>query len=224
MVIQHARSDTGRIGGKLRERGYALDVRCPLAGDALPERLEDYTGVVVFGGTMSANDDRTLPGIRAQLDWIPGALETEKPFLGVCLGAQLLARVLGARVDRHPEGLNEIGYYPIRPTAAGEELFGDALHVYHWHEEGFDLPESAALLAEGERFPNQAYRYGRHAYGIQFHPEATREMIQQWMAESAERLSRPGAQPPDQQISGHARHDASLERWLDGFLARWLDE
>jgi GMP synthase (glutamine-hydrolysing) len=224
IVVQKGVPSLGRVGGKLLERGYDLDVCCPLNGDSLPEHLEEHAGAVVFGGPMSANDADTLPGIRAQLDWIPTALDSQKPFLGICLGAQLLARTLGATVQPHVEGEAEIGYFEVRPTAAGGSVFDGPLSVYHWHVEGFDLPGEAVLLAEGERFQNQAYCYGKSAFGVQFHPEVTREIIEVWMESAADKLSLPGAQPPAEQRAGNTRHDADLESWLDKFLDFWLED
>ncbi len=222
MVLHSRTASTGRIGDKLKERGYPLDSRRPMEGDRLPDRMDEHAGAVIFGGPMSANDDSVLPGLRAELEWIPTVLDAGLPFLGICLGAQLLARVLGARVTPHPDGLAEIGYFPIQPTAAGATLFEGLLQVYHWHVEGFELPRGAVLLAQGERFPNQAYRYNHNTFGIQFHPEVTRAIMEIWLKYAAHRLILPGAQSADQHRTGHGRHDASLERWLDRFLAGWL--
>jgi len=223
IVKQVQTGNPGRVGEKLQQRGFTLDIRCPLAGEMLPEELDHYAGAVIFGGPMSANDDAELPGLRAELDWIPRVLDAGKPFLGICLGAQLLARVLGARVRPHPAGMAEIGYNAVQPTAAGQALFEGPLAVYHWHLEGFELPADAVLLAAGERFPNQAFRYDHNAYGVQFHPEVTGAMMEDWMERAAHRLSLPGAQSPAQQRAGHALYDAALERWLDRFLSHWLD-
>ena len=108
---------------------------------------------------MSANDEDDF--IRREIDWIAVPLKEDKPFLGICLGAQMCARQLGGRVFRHPEGHAEIGYYPIRPTAAGLAVVEQwPERVYQWHREGFDLPPGAELLAEGDTFEVQAIRYG----------------------------------------------------------------
>ena len=221
MVVHQENSSTGRVGERLQAHGFNLDVRCPMIGHTLPQNLSDYTGVVMFGGPMSANDEH-LPGIRAELDWLPLVLKAELPYLGICLGAQMMARVLGARVDPHPEGHAEIGYYPVAPTAAGQGLFRHALHVYHWHREGFQVPASAALLARGDTFENQAYRYGDRVYGIQFHPEVTLNIIERWLLNGAERLSLQGAQQAELHRQGHQQFDAELGAWLERFLHNWL--
>ncbi|NIR32076.1 MAG: glutamine amidotransferase [Gammaproteobacteria bacterium] len=223
LVIAQTETGTpGRLGDKLRERGYTLELRRPLQGEPLPPKAGGYAGIVVLGGPMSANDEH-LPGIRAELEWIPQVLDAGTPFLGICLGAQLLARTLGARVGPHPEGVAEIGYFEIQPTRDAGAVFETPMHVYHWHEEGFDLPEQTVLLAEGTCFPHQAYRYDRTAYGLQFHPEVTQSMMNDWMQEATERLVLPGAQSPDAQRAGHERHDAALDRWVDRFVDQWLD-
>lgn len=221
IIAQTGTGTPGRLGEKLRERGYTIEVRRPLEGEPLPPKGAGYAGVVVLGGPMSANDDH-LPGIRSELEWIPQVVEAGTPFLGICLGAQLLARTLGARVAPHPEGRAEIGYFEIHPTSAGGGVFEAPMHVYHWHQEGFDLPGESVLLAEGAHFPHQAYRYDHNAYGLQFHPEVTRSMMNEWMAEAADRLALPGAQSPQAQRAGHERHDDALDRWVERFLDQWL--
>lgn len=188
---------------------------------------------MVFGGPQSANDCHDY--VRAEIDWIGVALREAKPYLGICLGAQMLARNLGAGVAPHPEGLVEIGYYPIRATEAGADLMRDAVppgeagtphwpdHVYHWHSEGFELPAGAELLAEGPTFPNQAFRYGARAYGLQFHPEVTHHMMCRWTVIGGEGLDLPGARPRRAHFSDRLQHDVRIRLWLDAFLDHWLD-
>ncbi len=222
LIVHRRRSDPGLVGDALRAKLWRTDVRCPRAGDALPASLDEHAGVVIFGGPMSANDD-SLPFIRDELDWIPMALGSGKPFLGICLGAQMLARSLGAKVAPHPEGMHEIGYFPIVPAAAGDGVFGEPLHAYHWNAEGFDLPAGAEVLATGDVFPIQAFRYGARAYGVQFHPEIQEDILRLWLEKAAHMLDSPGVQTPEVQLAGHARHHGRVRRWLDHFLDIWLE-
>ena len=144
MIVHQESSDPGRIGDKLRERGYRLDIRRPCLGQELPVSLDEHAGCVMFGGPMSANDDH-LEFIRKELDFIPRVVASGRPFLGVCLGAQLLARAGGGKVGPHPDGWHEIGYYPVKPTPQGRELFPDKLHIFQWHGEGFSLPRGGIV-------------------------------------------------------------------------------
>lgn len=165
LVIHQKASRPGQVEAALKAKGWPTERCCISAGDSLPENTENIAGVVIFGGPMSANDEH-LPAIKAETDWLPGLLKSGTPFFGICLGAQMLARCLGAKVSRHPQGIMEIGYYPIAPTEQANGLFKNPLHVYHWHKEGFDLPVGAELLVEGDIFRNQAFRYGQSAYGV----------------------------------------------------------
>lgn len=211
-----------RVSRRLAELGFELDWRCPAQGDPLPVPGEEHRLAVVYGGVQSANDAERCAYIRAEIDWIARWVAGERPFLGLCLGAQLLARALGARVAHHPEGLHEIGYVQVRPTPAGAALMGEPLHVYQWHREGFELPPGAELLATGERFPNQAFRADGCAYGLQFHPEVTVEIMGDWMAEAGEMLVEPGAHPRERQLADAGRFDSAMGAWLAGFLDRWV--
>lgn len=220
-IVHQAHSRTGRVGRLLEQQGCLIDRCCPNHGDKLPDPRH-YDGVLMFGGPMSANDDLTLPGIAAELRWLDDVLAARTPFLGVCLGAQLIARALGAKVWLHPDGQAEIGYARIVPTDAGRDYFPEPLHVYQWHREGFDLPKDALLLARGELFANQAFVYDEHVYGLQFHPEVTLEMKRVWTVKAAERLKLPGAQPREQHIDRHPLYDPALGHWTERFLGRWL--
>jgi GMP synthase (glutamine-hydrolysing) len=221
LIVLHQETSTpGRIGNALRALGYRLDIRRPRFGDALPDTLAEHAGVVVFGGPMSANDPDDY--IRREIDWIAVPLLEQRPYLGICLGAQLLARQLGARVVPHPQGRVEMGFYPIRPTQAGLRLctrWPD--QVYHWHGEGFGLPAGSELLAEGDDFPVQAFRYG-NAFGVQFHPDVTTRMMCRWTTVGAERLVLLGAQPRAQHFAGRACYDLAERLWLKHFLDGWL--
>lgn len=222
IVLHQEKSTPGRVGNALRGLGYRLDIRRPSLGDPLPETLAGHAGAIVFGGPMSVNDPDDY--IARETDWIAVPLKENRPFLGICLGAQMLAKHLGARVSEHPKGRTEIGYYPIRPTAEGRTL-SDVWpdRVYHWHREGFDLPQDCELLAEGNDFPNQAFRLG-NAFGLQFHPEVTYATMRRWTTRNDDRLSLPGARPAHEHFAMHAVHDAAAKAWLTAFLNYWLGQ
>ena len=216
IVLHQETSSPGRVGQELTRMGFSLDIRRPPLGDALPETLENHSGAVVFGGPMSANDE--ADHIRAETDWLAVPPRENKPLLGICLGAQMLVNHLGGKVEGHQDGLVEIGWYPIRPTEAGEELLQWPEMVYQFHREGFSLPQGATLLAGAEAYPNQAFRYGANAWGIQFHAELTRAMMQRWVVRGAQRFTLPGAQQGRDHLGGRFIWDMHLKRWLVEFL------
>ncbi len=216
IVLHQELSSPGRVGHLLIEGGFDLDIRRPPLGDPLPETLEHHAGAVVFGGPMSANDKDEF--VRRETDWLAVPLKEDKPFLGICLGAQMLVNHLGGKVEGHQDGLVEIGWYPIRPTEAGEELLQWPEMVYQFHREGFSLPQGATLLAGAEAYPNQAFRYGANAWGIQFHAELTRAMMQRWVVRGAQRFTLPGAQQGRDHLGGRFIWDMHLKRWLVEFL------
>jgi GMP synthase (glutamine-hydrolysing) len=222
LLIAHSDWREGRLAPLLQSKGYRVEWRCPAHGDNLPTDEASYAGVVVLGGVQSANDAESQPFLRQEIDWIGRRVAAGRRYLGICLGAQLLARALDAKVAPHGAGLNEIGYYPVYPTPDGREIIPPDLYVYHWHKEGFELPVGATLLARGDAFPHQAYRYGSNAYGLQFHPEVTAGVASAWIKSAAEHLVRPGAQAAEQQMALAPRFDPLLHDWFDRFLDRWL--
>jgi GMP synthase (glutamine-hydrolysing) len=221
-IVFHGHDDVGMTADLLAGAGYRLDIRCPSKGDVLEDGVNGYAGAMIFGGIMSANDDH-IDSVRTVLDWLDDAIPSAMPLLGICLGAQLIARAAGARVERHREEMWEIGYYPVSPTAPGENLFAsESPHFFEWHQDGFDLPSSAELLATGSTFPNQAYRIGHSTYGLQFHPEVTAEMLVGWMENSPHFADHPGAHSRDQTFAGASIHGDAIRSWLDGFLRTWV--
>ena len=221
LVVQRENSRPGQVEEALNAKGWPTRRCCPGAGNKLPDCMDGYSGAVIFGGPMSANDDH-LPAIRAELDWLPRLIEQGTPFFGICLGAQILARCLGAKVERHPEGMMEIGYYPVTPSPPANQLFKKPMHVYHWHNEGFELPAGSELLVTGETYPNQAFRYGKSAYGVQFHPEIQEPIMRHWLAGASHMLVEPGAQAAERHLDGHAAYGPAMHRWLDDFIDIWL--
>lgn len=219
LVLHQAHSNPGHIGQWFRRNGYALDIRRHFQGDPLPETLAAHCGAIIFGGPQSANDG--IDYIRREVDWIGVSLKEAKPFLGICLGAQMLAHHLGARVDHCRHGSVEVGYHRIEATQAGARLdFPE--HVYQWHREGFELPRDGVLLATTEgAYPNQAFQHGS-AFGFQFHPEITYLQVNRWTGSNPVRLLMRGARPRQEQVERHLTEAPRVHKWLDRFLGRWV--
>lgn len=213
-------STPGRVGMILEEMGYQIIACRHALGDPLPETLDDYVGSIIFGGPMSANDNEDF--IKREIDWMSVPLKEEKPLFGICLGAQMLSKYLGGEVSPRTDEYSEIGYYPIKSTKAGETMMNWPDHVYQWHTEGFTLPKDAVLLASGEEYPNQAYQYGKNAFGVQFHSEVTHYMMNKWTTKAAHRFSLPGAQNREQQFEARPIHDPAVRKWLVEFLGHWV--
>lgn len=226
LVVMHQEHSTpGRVGRLLQARGHSLDIRKPRYGDPLPQTMRDHAGAVIFGGPMGANDPDDF--LRTETDWIGVCLREDAPFLGICLGAQMMAKHLGARVYTHEQGRAEVGYYRLDPTRAGRSHAEEAGFtwpgtVYQWHRDGFDCPSGAECLATGGDFPVQAIRAGSKVYGIQFHPEVTPAMMCRWSIRGHERTLMPGAQLRHMHLEGWYQYDPAIRSWLDGFLDHWL--
>src|ERR1044072_4499501 len=222
LIVLHGELSTpGRVAIQLRNRGIPLDVRRPRFGDDLPKTLEHHAGAVIFGRPQSANDEDET--VRREIDWIGVPLKEGKPYLGICLGAQMLAKHLGARVYKHADGHAEVGYYPIRPTAEGRAVCKDwPDHVYQWHREGFDLPNGATMLAEGDSFPVQAFSYGGSAFAPQFHMDVPHATMCRWTTRGHERMTLPNAKPRESHFEGRLMHDHACKAWLGEFIDHWL--
>lgn len=220
VILHQERSTTGRVGPLLAARGFRLDIRRPALGDSLPTTLEGHAAAIIFGGPMSANDPDAF--IKREIDFIDVPLTENKPFLGICLGAQMLAKAIGGRVTGHPHDLVEIGYYDLHPTAAGRRMMDWPRKVYQWHREGFDIAGTGAeILANGEHFEQQVFRIGA-AYGVQFHPELTLAMMHRWTTLGSARMQQPGARHRHDHFAGRALFDPAVKQWFDRFLDVWI--
>lgn len=141
-------------------------------------------GLVVFGGVMNVDETVRFPFLAAERELVRRALDDGVPFLGICLGAQMLARALEVPVYRAP--VREIGFSALHPTEVAQEdplvsVFADGDMVFHWHEDTFDLPQGAVLLGTGDEVKVQAFRIGERAWGLQFHLELDREELELWL-------------------------------------------
>jgi GMP synthase (glutamine-hydrolysing) len=229
LVLQHiACEPPGVYEDVLRERGATL-LRVEIdEGDPLPDWRE-ADAIVAMGGPMGAYDDDLHPWLVEEKRAIGEAVRAGTPFFGVCLGVQLLAASLGARV--YPGEAAEVGLLPVELTEEGkaDPVFAglpDELLTLQWHGDTFDLPDGAVRLARSPAYANQAFRFGDTAYGVQFHVEVSPELAREWAAvpayaEALERVLGPGAL--DDLIDRLAQHTADVLSHGRRLFARWLD-
>jgi len=186
LVFQHVAAEPlGTLDRLIRRRGHRIKfVNFERHPDAEPS-LDRYRGLIVLGGPMNVEEQGHRPHLKTELRAIETALRQDKPVLGICLGAQLLAHVLGAPVRRHRQA--EIGWYDVAATDAGRAdpvlgAIGASRPIFQWHNYTFEVPRDAQHLARSGTCENQAFRYGSGAYGFQFHLEADRALIERWLA------------------------------------------
>ncbi len=203
-----------------REQVEQLHVN-PAYGVPLPTDSSDYDILVIYGGVQSANDGNDKPYIADELDWISNWLDSGRPALGICLGAQLIAKCLGARVAPHPDGIKEIGFHRLEPAATSNGFLERPAYFYQWHGEGFTVPDHCELLVEGEQFPNQAFRYRSNTYGLQFHPEVSRAVMESWHANSNGNPPEPGAHSEQRQLEDESRYGEFMGQWCWNFMHNW---
>ena len=211
-----------RVHGHLVGAGYAVERLRPYAGDAVPRVDDTVAGVVVHGGPFAVYAEDEFPFLVEEHRLIREALDAGVPLLGICQGAQSMSRVLGAEVGPPDHGLHEFGYYEVRPTADGlaDGFLPGPLVVCQAHYHQFGIPDGAVRLAESDAYPNQAFRWGERAWGLQFHGEVTPELFRRWQDESWARSEAPGAQDRAEQDRLMALHDDAQADWYAGFLAR----
>jgi len=223
IVIEHwelAEPDFGRQ--HLVARGHDVRVVEPWRGEPLPELTGEEAGVMLMGGPQYVTALDAAPYLREELRFAEQAMEKGVPLAGICLGSQMIAHMLGARVDFHPEDHSTFGFYDLHPTEAGRAFFGDGMKVLAGNSQGWEMPAGVTPLAHGEVFPNQAFRAGETTIALQFHPEVTRPILDQWQDEFASLLEKPGTQTFQEQDAGFAAHDAALKAWYADFLDGWF--
>ena len=198
VVVQHVPFEgSGRIGEWMVDRGHAVKEVHLYRGDKLP-LLEEVDWAVLMGGPMSANDTETYDWLEEEILWTRRLIEARRKVLGVCLGAQVIARALGSRV--YPAREKEIGWYPIFVHSAVPVALPESLEVLHWHGETFDLPPGAVRWASSAACPNQAFCYNKRVLGLQFHLESTSEGIADLIKNSASEIGSGRYQMSPRQI------------------------
>ena len=223
LIVLHQETSTpGRVGNALRLLGHPLDISRPRFGDPLPETLDDHAGAVIFGGPMSANDPDDF--VRREIDWISVPLKEERPFLGICLGAQMLAMQLGAtrRAASRTAAPRSATIRSARPRRALRSARTGRSTSITGIARVLTCRRAPNCWPRAATFPVEAFRAG-HSFGFQFHPDVTTAMMHRWTTRGHERLALPGARPRRDHFCasraarrGRARVAEAFSRWLAG--------
>jgi len=226
LVLNHlAFEDLGSLEAPLRERGFAIEtVDVATARFPLPQ-ADTCDLLVVMGGPIGVYDQEDYPFLKDEIACIGQRLAQRKPTLGICLGAQLMAAALGARVYPGQNGA-EIGWAPLQAAGKTPEWFAPlltpGLSLLHWHGDTFDLPQGALHLAKSERYPHQAFAVEDFALGLQFHPEVNALGLERWYVGHACELHHAHIAVTDLRSATRA-HAAALEAVAARFWKLWLD-
>lgn len=229
LVVQNTGIEgPGSLQPAMIDAGWELDIRAMDApGAVLPENTAAYRALITLGGPMNVYEEDAYPYLRRVNGLIQDAVERRMPVLGICLGAQLIAKALGAPVTRNT--VPEIGWYPLQLTVDGaaSPLFAGLpaqFYVFQWHGDTFALPEGARLLATGRDCVNQAFSCGGRIFALQFHLEVTPEIIKTWSEAYAGELSEFGGnEAPAELVAETAARAAEYGRVAGRFLRNWLD-
>ncbi|MEM7445381.1 MAG: type 1 glutamine amidotransferase [Pseudomonadota bacterium] len=225
LVLQnHEFGPVGLIGERLTLHGLEQVTVHAWQDESVPDEVGSYAGMVVLGGAQSAFDFETWPYLADEAALIRRFAEADRPVLGICLGAQLVARAHGAEVRRHRA--LEIGYSPIQMTeaAVNDPVFKGAepSPQMQWHYDTFDLPDGAVLLATNDFCRNQAIRVGRAHYGLQFHSEADPAIIASWLAEGTKEAERAQPGCVDEIHKGMAAHADRAPVFASQLIDAWI--
>ena len=221
VLIRHGdEPDDDRVVQFFTARGVTPEILRPCRGEVLGEADGTVAASVVYGGPFNVFEEDKHPFLHDEARWIRQCMALNVPLLGICQGAQQIARVLGAEVGPKPGEPTEFGYYEITPTEEGRGIFPDSLFVSQSHFHTFAIPPGATHLAGSALFPNQAFRHGDRVYGFQFHAEVTPQGFRRWQEAPWARYGKPGAQSRHEQDQLMDAHDAAQHDWFMAFLDR----
>lgn len=221
LILQHIGcEDLGTIEQAMIHRGISYKYVRLFDGDPVPKDFHKYSGLIILGGPMNVYEEDVYPYLKDEDILIKEAIKKQIPVLGICLGGQLIAKATGAKVRKGIK--KEIGWYDLLLTPGGKtdrgfKNFPERLTVFQWHGDTFDIPSGATPLACSGLFPNQAFRFGNNIYGLQFHLEVTKDMINRWMAEYGNELSSLDYIDPEKIIKDTDKYIKTLSQHAEIF-------
>ncbi|GAV19478.1 GMP synthase (glutamine-hydrolysing) [Mariprofundus micogutta] len=226
LILQHLDIEPpALIGESIEAVGHHLTTLNLDQGDALPASDSDYDGLIIMGGPQSANDNSDY--IRAELNWINTAISKGTPLLGICLGAQIIAKAAGAEVVDSP--VRELGWFPVYHTNEGENdpLFKempDGMAVFQWHGETFSFTDEMTPVVTHPEVPAQAFRLNKAQYGLQFHVEVTEAIIETWIAHGESERNHLGIGGIQLLHKDTALYLETMQQFCRQMVSNWLTE
>ncbi len=228
LVVENYRSTPlGLVGIALEEAGAEIDIVRAFEGEALPAGHQGHDALVILGGDQTATDDEDYPYLPVLAALSRDFGDADKAVLGICLGAQIVARGHGA--DNILGRPIEFGWHPVKPTVAGGDdpvvaALGTAAPLFHWHTDTFTLPPGAIHLASSDRTAIQAFRTGRAVYGVQFHFEADQTLVSRWNEAFATEIAMHSPDWFERWESEAARHGPSADAFGLDLARRWVGQ
>lgn len=226
-AIQHiGYEDLGSFEPVLKSRGFDVQYFCSRNIDYKGLFAADPELIVILGGPMSVHDTDKNPWIHAEEQFVRERIESDKPIMGICFGAQMIARALDAKTYVGPQG-KEIGWSKLMVNDDGKKtpfrhLDGEFTSMLHWHGDTFDLPDGAVLLASSDKYNKQAYSYGEHIFAMQCHPEVTSSKLKLWYASQQKQIQEVGLTIEHLKKDADI-HNKKLSEQSSLFLNEWLD-
>jgi len=207
----------GTFENFIRNLGYSVDYT---DASELKQNMEDYEALIILGGPMGVYEYEKFPFLLNEFKLAEKAIKEGKKVLGICLGAQIIAHVLGARVYKGDKG-KEIGWYKVKNYGEFEKLFDEESLVFQWHGDTFDLPSGCTRLSSSEKYENQAFKYGDNVYAIQYHLEVTKEDIKTWINAYKEEVKSENLKEAD--ILGEDENWKHLKELSRKFISHFLE-
>lgn len=223
LISHHQEVELGIMEIFFKKNNFNINVIKPFDKNIFPSNINNFNGIIILGGAMNAEDTEQFPALEDEIKWLNKIINLSVPILGICLGAQLIAKSCGAKVKNHKDNIVEVGYKDILSPIVSDQKNILPKKVYHWHKQGCSLPVNAKLLAYNSTFEVQSFSIRNKIFGFQFHPEVNESMILNWNEKSKEMLAMTGAENREIQLEDHLKYSNSVKIWFEKFLKDWLD-
>lgn len=226
LFVQHGDTDKPGILGEVMESlGVQFEIVHPYLGQVIPKDLANYSGLALGGGAQGAYEEDKYPYLIDECSLVRDAVASDRPVIGLCLGAQLMAKALGADVRKGPQ--REVGFFEVEldPISEYDPVWCGLPHQFvttHWHGDVFDIPPGGMRLGSSELTPNQLFRYGHSLYGLQFHLEMTPAILGEMVDDSRDYLTESGVDP-DRMLARGRECLPALRDTATAVFARWAD-